>query len=419
MKQITGPKLFPWQSDVVKRIKECGPNSQKIFVVKSKRQCGKSFMAEMELLRHSIDVPQSESIYISLTYSNCSKVFKELVQFIENAPFVKHINNGSLEIEFVNGSKIIFKSAQSGENLRGLTVKRGGILILDECAYMKPDLFGIVFHYVNFYKCNILMISTPFIKEGPFYDYYVKGLSGDENVESFDLSAYDTSVVLPPERVEMYRQLLPEAQFISEVLGDFIDEMGGVFKMSNNIWYHPPKMILNPDEYDSVFLGLDFSLGNGGDYTALSGVDPSGRQVLLQYTNNKSPNDIVQWIANIILNIPKNKIKGLKVESNSIGSVYIAMLQKLLQNHITIEEFYTSNSSKRDIVEYLISRVNEESVKLMDDPEQKKHFGTYNMEITKSGAITYNSMYHDDCVIATALAMSYLKDMSGKYTLSF
>ena len=62
---VRGPKLFPWQSIVVDRIKEAGPNAEKIFVVKSKRQVGKSFLCMCELVRHSLDTPNSKSIMVS------------------------------------------------------------------------------------------------------------------------------------------------------------------------------------------------------------------------------------------------------------------------------------------------------------------------------------------------------------------
>ena len=48
---------------------------------------------------------------------------------------IKKSNASLLEIEFVNGSIIKFKSAEQGDSIRGETVKHSGILVVDEAAY--------------------------------------------------------------------------------------------------------------------------------------------------------------------------------------------------------------------------------------------------------------------------------------------
>lgn len=417
MPQINGPKLFPWQKDVVNAIINAGPHAQKIFVCKSKRQCGKSFMCEMELLRHSVIYPKSTSICVSITYANCVKIFKELSSFIKGAPFVSKINSGALTIEFTNGSEILFKSSQSGDNLRGLTVTGSGLLVLDECAYLPDDIFAIVFPYVNVNRCNILMVSTPRLRAGTFYEYFQIGLNGEDPlIESFDLSQYDTSAVLSPEKIELYRKLLPYPQFVSEVLGDFIDDVGGVFDLTKAIFI--PKL----NYYDDLFVGLDFSIGNNGDYTVLSGFDSQATQHLLEYTNNSTPANIIDWIVNNISKIDQHKLKALVCETNSIGSVYIDLLKQRLPN-VNIVKFTTTNDSKRRIIEYMARRINENRIKFIQDDEQKKQLGAYQMELTSTGKVTYNGApgTHDDCCMAAAFALSEIDKLEqrGSYNISF
>lgn len=414
--KIIGPKLFPWQRDAIKAIMKAGPHAQKIFVIKSKRQCGKSFMCEMELLRHSITYKNSVSIFVSLTYSNCAKVFKELTDFIEGAPFVKYINNGSMEIAFTNGSSIMFKSAVSRDNLRGLTVKGSGCLILDEAAYIPDDIYPIVLPYVNMFKCNVIMVSTPRQKAGMFYEYYKQGLENQNNIVSFDMSSYDTSEVLSQETVEMYRKILPQGQFRSEILGEFVDDFGGVFNITNDIWWESNK------KYDDLFIGIDFGSGTQNDYTAISCFNSKAEQIFLEYTNTLNPNQQVEWIANFINSLDHKKIRKVYAETNSIGNVYISMLRQKV-NKIHIEGFTTTNDSKRDIIEYMISRVNDSNIKLIKNEEQYREFSMYEMELTSTGKITYNGIpgTHDDCVMASAIALKGIKDLetNGNYTFGF
>lgn len=406
----------PWQKVVHEAITKAGPKAGKVFVVKSPRQIGKSFLIEMELLRHSINYKNSINICVSITFSNCKKIFKELYDGIVESGIIQTCDKQAMEITLINGSQIIFKSAQQRESLRGYTIKNNGILCIDEAAYIQDDIFSTIFPWTNVNHANILMVSTPRIKQGTFYEYYSEGLEASTIIESFDLSKFDTSEMLTPEKVEFYRRKMPKMQFITEILGEFSESGAGVFDISKNIWYKG--MTVAPDE---IFIGIDWGTGTNGDYTVVSGVNAAGNQVLLEKTNTLSPTEQIAWITNIIKRQDKQKIKKILCERNSIGSVYFDMLKNNLIGY-QVEDFTTSNSSKREIIEYLIQRVENETIKLLDDKEQYIQFGAYAMEITSSGAITYNGLpgTHDDCVMATAFAMKCIKDLeSNTYNLSF
>ena len=149
--------------------------------------------------------------------------------------------------------------------------------------------------------------------------------------------------------------------------------------------------------------------------------------MFLEYTNTLSPSEQIDWIADIILNkLDPKKIKKIFAESNSIGNVYIDLLRKKVEgslgNNVKIEEFTTTNDTKREIIEYLISRIGNESVKLFDDNEQYREFSMYMMEITPSGKVSYNAQLgaHDDCVMASAIALYGIKKLekTGKYSVS-
>lgn len=404
-----------WQRPVHNAITASGPNAGKIFVVKSPRQIGKSLIVEMELLRHAMNYSNSVSICVSITFPNCKKIFKELYDGIKDSGLIQHIDNQSMEITLVNGSEIIFKSAQQREALRGYTIKNGGILCIDEAAYLTDDVYSIIFPWTNVHKANILMVSTPRTKTGIYYEFYSEGLAGNPSIESFDLSKFDTSEMLSPEKVELYRKRLPKQQFITEILGEFSESGAGVFDISKNIWYSKPA------EYTDLFIGIDWGTGQSSDYTVVSGFDSYGNQVILEKTNSMSPTEQINWISSIIQRIDRKKVRKIICEKNSIGQVYYDMLKNQLVGY-QVEEFTTTNSSKREIIEYLIQRVENDKIKLLEDKEQYVEFSSYAMEITNSGAITYNGLpgTHDDCCIAAALAMKGIKDIeNNSYSISF
>ena len=413
---FTGYKPKPWQKVVHDAITAAGPKADAVFVAKSPRQIGKSLLIEMELLRHAMNYKGSVSICVSITFPNCSKIFKELEAGIADSGLMAQCDRQALEITLINGSKIIFKSAQQRESLRGYTIKRGGILAIDEAAYIPDEIFGTILPWTNVHHANTLIVSTPRIKQGTFYEYYTEGMNGSKFIKSFDLSKFDTSEMLSPEKVELYRRKMSKRQFLTEILGEFSDSGAGVFDISKDIWLKEPVT-----SYTDISIGIDWATGSGNDDTVISGFDLSGRQVMLHRTNQLSPTEQIDWIVDIINRIDRHRIRKIVCERNSIGTVYLDLLKRRLPGY-PIVEFVTSNSSKRDIIESLISRVDNETIKLINDKEQYLQFGGYALEITSSGAVTYNGLpgVHDDIVLADAFAIRGITELeSSTYAISF
>lgn len=417
IKTFIGYKPFPHQKAVHNFIEEIGPKAGYIICCKAKRQIGKTALIEQELLRSAINYNNSISILLTLTYPNCKKIYSEMLDGIKGTGILTKENNSDLELNFINGSKILFKSCAIKDRLRGFTIKNGGICVIDEAAYIPDEIFGIVSPWVDVNRANIILVSTPRLKQGFFYEYFNEGLGNSSNVKSFDFNDYDTSFLLSPEKLELYKKLMPKNQFLSDYLGQFVDDLGSVFDLSKNIF------IKNEIPGNDIFLGIDWAVGNNGDFTCISALDSSGIQVGLDYTNNLSPSEQIQWISNIIHSKYSGKnIISIVCETNSIGNVFIDELEKSIGTNYNIDKFNTSNSSKREIIEYMIKRINEESVKFINDSEFYSQLSSYQMEITNSGVITYNGyLKHDDFIMATAFALYGIKKLerNNNYRLSF
>ena len=392
---FTGYKPLPWQKAVHDAM-EGSRFSGKLFVVKSKRQLGKSLMCANILLWFALN-KTCTSIIVSPTLSQARKIYQDIVSAIPEKSSILKKNESLLEIRFINGSKLYFKSAEQREALRGYTVT--GVLILDEAAYLPDSIAELCLPWTTVKKAPILVVSTPNTKSGLFYEWYVEGLNPtpDSKVITIDWNDFDTSALLPPERVEMYRSIMPKGQFRSEILGEFVDEGSGVFTFLSDTF-------TSTATTDSpLYLGIDFANGDGGDYTVVSGFNDRGEQALLEYTNNLTPTQQIDWITNI-LQQNKNHIKGVTAEKNSMGLAFIDFLRQKNPG-INISEFVTSNTSKREIIDTMVAAIGEGSMKLFNDPEQRKEYICYQMEITRSGLITYNGYSaHDDIVMANAFA---------------
>lgn len=106
---------------------------------------------------------------ISITLDGSRKIYRDIVKATENSGAIQKKNDSLLTIEFITGSIIYFRSGEQKDTLRGLTIKNGGMLIVDECAYIDEDFFySVLLPMTNVFRANILLTSTPRFKTGFF-----------------------------------------------------------------------------------------------------------------------------------------------------------------------------------------------------------------------------------------------------------
>lgn len=174
--EVEIPSLKVWQKEVFDDI-IVDDGKQLTYVVKARRQVGKSILAETVVLYCAFK-RTCISCIVEPTLSQCRRVYKQLISAIggEKSPVLKTANATLLEIEFVNGSQVVFKSAEQGEALRGLTVTKGGVLIIDEGAYIDKEIYDILLPITDACKAPVMYLSTPLFCSGEFYEKYMLGL---------------------------------------------------------------------------------------------------------------------------------------------------------------------------------------------------------------------------------------------------
>ena len=107
---IIFPKLHKHQRVVYDAV--IGDNGAgNIYVVKSKRQCGKSFLASLILIYFSLNRKDTISMIVEPTLHQSRRIFKDIVKMLDGRGIMKNANQSLLSIDFINGSEIIFKSA--------------------------------------------------------------------------------------------------------------------------------------------------------------------------------------------------------------------------------------------------------------------------------------------------------------------
>lgn len=417
---FVGYTPYPHQR-AVHNLMKSAYKSGNIYVVKAKRQVGKTCMAENILLEFAINRNGTLSCLVEPTLDQSRRVYKDIIRAIQGTPILRRKNDSLLEIEFVNGSQILFKSAEQRDNLRGFTIT--GILVIDECAFIQNDIYDILQPTTDVHSAPILMISTPKLKQGFYYRYYTAGIEGlNPHIISIDFNDYDTSFMLSAEKLEQYRQMMPKAQFTTEYLGQFLDTDSILF---NNI----KGCVGVPDRtWNYLYVGIDWGTGGGGDYTSMSLFNDKGQMVDIYYFNDKSTIEQVHYIARI-LQEHKGEIRKIYAESNSIGTPMIELLKSTLEsvgeNDLSrrIEPFVTTNSEKIRLVNQLQVALEQNQILLKNDNgligQLQAYEATYN---PKTNNVTYNAPQglHDDNVISCMLGFDAYKSSQryGQYSIS-
>lgn len=397
-KTIILPDLEPWQKEVYDAM-ENSRNSGKRFIIKARRQCGKSILAIVMTIKFSLE-QKGISAIIEPTQAQCRRVFKQIIDCLDGSGVITSANSTLLTITFVNGSEILFKSCeQDTDALRGFTITN--LLVIDEGAFVPVDTYNILYPTTDANNAPILIISTPLFMSGEFYNLYMEGLNKNDMIYSFDWSTYDTSKFLSAEKLEYYRKTIAPLKFKSEYLGQFIAEGSYTFG----------DIMTNVDDKIKrglpVYGGIDWGTGaNDGDFTVLVLLDKDMNVTNIYSFRNMDSVEQIDQIAKILSATPS--LKRVQVEMNSIGRVFYDNLKR--KTNVTLNEFYTSNDSKRMIIEQLIEAFQTGEITLIYDEELIRELQHYAIE-KKGKTYTYNGAdgVNDDYVIALALAYDIAK----------
>ena len=392
-----------------------GDGRGKILIIKAPRQVGKTFFNISELIYSASILKKSVSIVVEPSVFLARKVYNDITKALNGSGVIASANSTTCEINFINGSQIICRSIESMS--RGLTVS--GILIIDETCFIDDESIYTLLPLINANNAGLILTSSPFTAEGYFYNMYIKGMEGnDPNIKSFDWAKEEgIKKFLTEEKKALYKSVMSKNKYTTEILGEFLANDGLLF---TNISACIGDAV--PTE-KTAYIGIDFATGSDGDYTVLTAINGKGQVFKQVAVNDLTPTKQVDWLVGIIENIKKGyTIRTILAEKNSIGAVYIDYMRKsLLKSNLTVQEFITTNDSKRRIIEQLQTAFEQATITIPNDPvlinELKRFQATVNPTTKVVRYEGKNSK--DDRVLSLAFAYeAYLRRL-GNFTISF
>lgn len=403
--KIKGIKPTKVQRELINAIKS---NKYKYICAAFSRQIGKSVTMQIMCVEWLLS-PNEEIIYFTPTYNLAKNFYSKLIKILPQNLITK-CNSSELIIETITNSKLRFFSGEAAQTARGNNCTR---LIIDEAAYIKEEIDGQNFWYnivVPLLKAKgktAILISTPFGKQGFFYDLCMKGYRGEEGYCYINKTIYDDELITR-EQIEELKKGYPQMAWECEFECKFLSNALSVF----------------PDYEERFVEGFSFNKSNICCGIDLSSVGEDN--TVVTFINDK--NQVEQHIINGELDYKYRQIANLinsynprltYIESNSIGDVMINEIKKYVKNKQKVQAFTTTNETKKVQVGLVsVAITNKEITFDKNNKILYSELGTFSYKLSKNNNITYAATAgnHDDTVMSLCLAMQAKEDSKYKIT---
>jgi phage FluMu gp28-like protein len=361
----------------------------RFIVVMCGRRFGKSELSQIKIITEAVQGKQIA--YITPTYSLAKVFFNRLIHAL---PFLN--NKSDLKLSFPNGGSVEFFTGERLDNLRG---RKFHWVIVDEASFI-PDLeqgwLNSIRPTLTDYKGRALFLSTPRGKNY-FYSLFMKD---EQGWESFKFTTYDNPYIDKTE-IDEARTQLPEAVFEQEYMANPMENAANPFGSS-----HIRSCIQPLSTREIVSFGID--LAKSTDFTAIIGLDSGGNVAYFDRFQ-------MDWNSTkqAILQLPK---KPMLIDSTGVGDPIVEDLQRE-GRHIMGLKF--TQVSKQQLMLGLQTAIQSRKIGF---PEGHivKELEVFEYQYSATG-VKYSapSGFHDDCVMALALAYQNLSQNTGSGRYSF
>lgn len=329
--------------------------------------------------------------YFAPTY----KLLLELWRWLESTlrPVVKRSNATDRRIELITGGVIECWTLEDDDAGRSRKYAR---VVVDEAglvpklgdiwqAAIRPTLADL--------RGDAWMLGTPKGRNF-FYECYERGRSLADWM-SWQKPTSDNPYIAPDEIAAM-RLEMTERRFAQEVLAEFLDDAGGVFR---NVRAVATEEKAEPRDGAQYVYGIDW--GRLVDYTAISVWDATRRREVAFDRFNTI--EYAQQEGRLQALVERYPPQVIIAEQNSIG---LPIIERLLRLDLPVQPFVTTNATKAQVVDGLALAFEQQSVKLLNDPIGIAELEAFEATRLPSGLTRYSAPegLHDDTVMARCLA---------------
>jgi hypothetical protein len=366
----------------------------------------------------ALNNPKHRMFWVSPIQDQANKVMKDIEGMFSShqdlwTKIIKRYDRKANEMYFYNGSFIKFRSADSGDNLRGATLD---YIYLDEAAYMKLDFINEVLLPMVTRTGGKVSAASTFNGPNWFYDWYKEGQQEEnwEQIKSIKRTYLDLNDDNVAKTVLGIKKSMTKAQFDQEFLCKPVS--------ANALFSNVEDAVV--DKLDTrcerTYIGMD--IGVAQDYTVLTAMSDDYKVIDIDRFNYKEEGmDYEEFKARI-------KSFYLKHDRNLAAAYFEVNNNDLLFDDLTDDDrlyklipFTTSAQSKPEIIRNLIKLFEDKVIKIPKNTDLIKELYDFK---SKRNAITGNLQFsntdgkHDDMVMSLAIcAYCAVEEQDGGVTL--
>jgi hypothetical protein len=333
---------------------------------------------------------------VAPTFDHTRKQWKEIRYYCPKE-LITSINRAAHTITLVGSREIQFKSADGTDSMRGEGVSvvwmdEGGQIIEDRWTLeLRPSLMDS--------HGRAIFTGTPHGKNW-YFQLYTRGQDPHQtDYKSWSFSSY-TNPYLDKKEIDEFKRDMPELAFRQEILGEFLDEVGSVFR---NVKECVKGSLEPPQAGNRYVVGCD--LAKHEDFTVVCVLDNNGHLV---HFDRFSQLDWVFQSKRILSICQQYNGARLLIDSTGVGDPIFDQLQRL---NLTVEGYKFTNATKKDLVENLSLAIDNKTISFPNPIPNHgtvlfDELGLFGYVRRPSGTYEYSAPegYHDDTVIALALA---------------
>lgn len=396
-------ELDQWQREILETIK-----TGKNIALRSGRQVGKSTIIAIGAGEFAINNSRKTIMIIAATERQAGLLFEKVLNYLADN-YRANIKTGKdrptkTRIKLRNGSIIYcLPCGESGYGIRGYTID---MLIADEAAFIPSEVFDAVTPMLATTHGSIILLSTPFGREGFFPDCFKEG----SNFSTFHISSEDCPRV-DKEFLAREKQTKTKRVYAQEYLGEFVDELMQFFPddlihSCQKLRAEDHKGIIRPKSV--YFLGVDVGHA-GGDETAYTILDRKDRTKLRMADCITAVNNRITDTTREILELErKYHFKTIYIDTGGLGVGCYDYLLEHTETKRKVEAINNSSRSitpntadkerrvrlmKEDLYNNLLNLMERGEIEIFDNPEIFHSLKSIQFEYTDDGHLKIYGRY--------------------------
>jgi hypothetical protein len=360
------------------------------------RRWGKTIAGANELIRQMwTQGPNIVGFAVAPTYWHTKRQWTEFFNFCP-AELIKEIHRSDRHVILKGNRNIWFKSADNPDSLRSQGVK---VLWVDEGAQIAEEAWTLALRPALMDEKGIAFFTgTP---RG--HNWYFRLWTRGQDPSQMEYKSWNfpsaSNPYLDPAEIAAFARDMPELAYRQEVLAEFLEDVGSVFRGVDCMVQGSFQPFERHKQY---VMGAD--LAKLEDFTVLCVLDMDGHLCAFDRFSQ------LDWVfqRKRIVQLAERYNARLLIDSTGVGD---PVCDELYRENVRVDGYKFTNATKKDLIENLSIMIENQQLTIPQVPELINELKLYGYKTTPSRNVQYGAPegYHDDTVIALALAAWQLK----------